>query len=112
MSLPTQTVIVQDPGTRTVRGAEVADWDPAKVTTRAYDNCTVYDAQTDEDIAARQAVMDAYHVLLPAGAIVHHTSRVVLENGGTYQVKGRPRERTSLSGALDHTAIYVERWEG
>ena len=105
------TVTVVDPGTRTVNGSKVADWaNPER--TEAYEYCWATPGATEEDLANRQADSDTYFIMFPPDAVVYHTSKVILPNGGEYQVQGRPKVVPSITGNLNHLAVHVERWTG
>lgn len=104
------TITVIDPGWRTVNGSKVADWaNPTR--TEAYEYCWASPGTTEEDLADRQADADRYYLLFPPEAVVLHTSKVILPTG-EYNVMGRPKQVPSITGNLDHLAVYVERWTG
>lgn len=104
-------VTVIDPGTRTVNGSKVSDWDnPAR--TETYPDCWATPGATEEDLANREADADSYFIMMPPEALIYHTSRVRLESGTTYEVVGRPKYVPSITGNLDHVAVYAKRWTG
>jgi hypothetical protein len=104
-------ITVIDPGWKTVNGSKVADWDnPTR--TETYEYCWATPGATEEDLSASDADKDTYFVMFPEDAIVPHTSKVVLANGGEYQVIGRPKRVPSITGNLNYVTAYVERWTG
>lgn len=105
------TVTVIDPGTRTVNGSKISDW-TNPVRTEPYEFCWATPGATEEDLANRQADADTYFIMMPPEAVIYHTSKVRLPSGAEYEVQGRPKYVPSITGNLDHIAVYVKRWTG
>lgn len=89
------------------RGNQVDDW--STPTTVAIPGCSVQPGVTSEDRLNRDTTLIAYTVIAPAGIDVLSTDRIVY-SGQTYEIDGEP-ERWE-TGILDHTTLYLKRWEG
>jgi hypothetical protein len=85
------TVVLTTPGTKTVHGSTVDDWDHPGVP-RIVKRCYAELSVTDEDLEHRDAD---------------------LAMGTVYDaVDGRGLDWHSYSGQLDHVTIPIKRWEG
>lgn len=107
-SFATQTVVRQRASTtEDVHGNQVPDWNsPTSVT---IGGCSVQPGATEEDLGGREAVAIRWTILAPAGVDVLATDRIVV-NGVPYSVDGEPARWGT--GVLDHTKIFLKRWEG
>lgn len=105
-----QTVTVTSPGTRTVRGSSLPDWDnPVSVT--VVGGCSVQPAGTSLDESGRWATMDGLTAYLPYTADVKAGDRVTFD-GLDYAIEGEPRKWASPTGAVAHIFLNLKRWEG
>lgn len=102
------TATVLRPGTRTVRGAAVADW--AAATSHEVPGCLVEQTSTSSDRDGRTAVAVDAVLYAPAGADVRAGDRVSLD--GEWSVEGEPASVKSPTGAVDHTEAVLKRWRG
>jgi hypothetical protein len=114
MSLPKfarrNTITIQDPGTRTVYGSEVVDWDNPGPPRTA--RGIAVPARTEETEDNRTSIRTGWDVYLEPGTVVHSSSKLTLPDGNDYGVVGDPAELRSPSGRLDHIYLYAERWTG
>lgn len=93
--------------TRDSHGNDSEDWsDPASL---LIPGCSVQPGVTSEDRQNRDTTLIAFTVIAPAGIDVLSTDRIVY-SGNTYEIDGEP-ERWE-TGILDHTNLYLKRWEG
>lgn len=95
------------------RGTLYPDWDNATET--AANRCLVTPLQGDELVAAgganRTGVEMLWKLFLPPGVSITAQDRVRFR-GVDYEVHGEPMRWPSPSRALDHTEVYLKRWEG
>lgn len=120
MSLPRalarHTLTIKSPGTKTVYGAEVDDWAPAKVTTRTIKWCVVESKGTDEDNNRRDTTSETFDVLIPASTdpeLRPPSSRDRIKHplaAGDFTVNGKAMPVVSSDGRLDHYFCNMKRW--
>lgn len=72
---------------------------------------SVQPSSTNERLDHRDAVYAVLRAFGPPGADVRPTDRVRLSDG-VYEVVGTPLRWSSPTGAVDHTELQLERWEG
>lgn len=89
-------------------GNEEFDWS-GDLDRLPIDGCSVQPGVTAEDAQHRDAALIAFTVWAPAGIDVESTDRVSL-SGTPFEIDGEP-ERWE-TGILDHTKLYLKRWEG
>lgn len=105
-----QSVTRIRPGTKTVRGASVPDWN--NTTTATIEGCSVQPASTSLSQDGRVlGLLDGLMAYLPAGSDVQAGDRI-LYNGQMYQINGDPRIWPSASGSMDNIQLNLERWSG
>lgn len=110
-SWASQSVTIIQPGTKTVRGATVPDWDnPIKTTTVG--KCSIQPASTSLSEDGRiLGVTDGMTAYLPEGTEVNAIDHVVYD-GNTYTINGEPRVWVSPTGHNNHIQLNLVRYEG
>lgn len=105
-----QSVTRIRPGTKTVRGSSVPDWDNSSTT--IITGCSIQPASTSVSQDGRVlGLLDGLTAFLPAGSDVMAGDRI-LYNGQTYKINGEPRIWLSATGSLDNIQLNLERWSG
>ncbi len=111
--LPTfmnKSVIVIKPGSKTVRGQTVPDWEHSTQST--IPNCSMQPASTTLSQDGRVlAVTDRFTCFMPANADVDAGDRISYK-GKTYTIEGDPRDWESASTRLDHLELNLIRYRG
>lgn len=111
--LPTfmnKSVIVIKPGSKTVRGQTVPDWEHSTQST--IPNCSMQPASTTLSQDGRVlAVTDRFTCFMPADADVDAGDRISYK-GKTYTIEGDPRDWESASTRLDHLELNLVRYRG
>lgn len=111
--LPTfmnKSVIVIKPGSKTVRGQTVPDWEHSTQST--IPNCSMQPASTTLSQDGRVlAVTDRFTCFMPANADVDAGDRISYK-GKTYTIEGDPRDWESASTRLDHLELDLVRYRG
>lgn len=111
--LPTfmnKSVIVIKPGSKTVRGQTVPDWEHSTQST--IPNCSMQPASTTLSQDGRVlAVTDRFTCFMPADADVDAGDRISYK-GKTYTIDGDPRDWESASTRLDHLELNLVRYRG
>lgn len=98
------------PGTKTVRGSDVPDWD--NVSTLVITGCSVQPASTLLSQDGRVlGIADSYTAYLPADADVMAGDRIQV-GSDIYTINGEPRVWLSATGGLDNIQLALERWSG
>lgn len=108
-SFASQEIVRIRPGTKTVRGSEVPDWD--KATELTIKGCSVQPASTSLSQDGRiLGISDGYTAYIPEGSDVAAGDRIKFA-GETYVINGEPRIWT---GAItrSHILLNLIRWEG
>ena len=103
---------ITEPGTRTVHGSVVPDWDPQKVTSRTIERCLV-EPRTTEDSPDPDTTADTWKVLIPGhqqpptplAKIVHPFST------SEYQIIGEVLTQPDTRGGIDHYFLALEKWK-
>lgn len=86
---------------------KIRDWDHA--VTHDVDWCSIQPGATQEILQGRDATLIEYTVFAPDGADILSTDRVQLD-GKPFSINGEViRWQT---GILDHTVVFLQRWEG
>ena len=113
MALPSwfrQSVTRVRPGTMTVRGSVVPDWDNVK--TASITGCSVQPSSTTLDQDGRiLGISESFTLYMPPTADVQKGDRIIYGDE-TYTVIGVPRPWVSASGGMDNKQVTLERWEG
>lgn len=98
------------PGTKTVRGSVVPDWD--HVTSKDITGCSVQPASTSLSEDGRVlGISDGMTAYVPKDADIIAGDRIVFD-GNTYTINGAPRRWPSATGGLDHLLLNLVRWSG
>lgn len=98
------------PGTKTVRGATVPDWDNA--TAKTIYHCHVQPSGTSLSQDGRiLGISDSLNLYMPSSADVQEGDRISY-GGETYTVMGVPRNWVSPAGNVTHKQVTLERWSG
>jgi len=104
-----QTVTRLRPGTKTIRGSEVPDWD--HVEPLEISGCSVQPAATDLSQDGRVlGILDGMTAYLPPGSDVKEGDRIEYD-GNVYTIDGVPRVWPS-AGNLAHVQCALRRWSG
>ena len=104
-----QTVTRLRPGTKTIRGSEVPDWD--HVESLEISGCSVQPAATDLSQDGRVlGIIDGMTAYLPPGSDVKEGDRIEYD-GNVYTIDGVPRVWPS-AGNLAHVQCSLRRWSG
>ena len=111
--LPTwarQTITRIRPGTKTLRGSAVPDWENAG--RLVIPGCSVQPAATALSQDGRVlGISESLTCYAPPGADVLAGDRIEFE-GGVYVINGEPKSWLSATGALDHIQMELKRWTG
>lgn len=105
-----QTITRVRPGTKTVRGSAVPDWDNADKLTIG--GCSVQPASTSLSQDGRVlGVSDGLTAYVPPTADIKAGDHI-LYNGSEYTITGDPLIWPSATGDLDHIQLNLMRWRG
>lgn len=111
--LPTffnKSVVVIKPGSKTVRGQTVPDWE--NTTQMTISNCSMQPASTSLSQDGRVlGITDRFTCYMPADAKVDAGDRIAYNNK-IYTIDGDPRDWESASGRLDHIELNLVRYRG
>ena len=113
MALPSwfrQSVTRVRPGTKTVRGSDVPDWENA--TTKVITGCSVQPSTTTLSQDGRVlGVSESFTLYMPADADVEEGDRIIY-NSKLFTVRGIPGGWVSPTGGLNNKQVTLERWDG
>ena len=105
-----QSITRVRPGTKTVRGADVPDWDNTE--DLVIEHCSVQPAATSLSQDGRVlGVSDGLTAYIPPNADVKAGDKIVY-NGNDYAINGEPLAWPSATGDLDHINLNLVRWVG
>lgn len=105
-----QSIIRIRPGTKTLRGSDVPDWDHAD--RLEVGNCSVQPASTTLSQDQRVlGISDGLTVYAPPMADVIEGDRIEYA-GSIYTINGKPLQWPSATGGLDHIQLNLMRWRG
>lgn len=111
--LPTffnKSVVVIKPGSKTVRGQTVPDWDNSTQITIS--NCSMQPASTTLSQDGRVlGITDRFTCYMPANSKVDAGDRIAYKEK-VYTIDGDPRDWESPSGRLDHIELNLVRYRG
>jgi hypothetical protein len=86
---------------------QVRDWSTA--VTHDIDWCSIQPGATSEFLQGRDESVISYTVFAPDGADILSSDRVLID-GNPFSINGEIiRWQT---GILDHTVVFLQRWEG
>lgn len=106
----TQTIKRLRPGTKTVRGSVIPDWDNADEL--QIGGCSVQPASTSLSEDGRVlGITDGWTAYLPEAADVMAGDHIVF-NGDTYEINGEPRTWQSPTGHNNHVMLNLRRFAG
>ena len=105
-----QTITRIRPGTRTVRGSEIRDWDdPDEL---EISGCSMQPAGNSLSQDGRVlGVFDGYTCYAPVNADIQAGDRIRF-NGQVFEINGEPNLWTSATGNLDNMLLNLVRWSG
>lgn len=109
-----ETLLLVVPELVESRGSVVPDWSRPPAHLVELEGCVVEPLSAEERGANREAVQGALEARVPRIVDVPAFARVrrPLAGGRDFEVIGEPRHFRSPTGALDHTALLLKRWEG
>lgn len=106
-----QVIVRIRPGTKTLRGSEVYDWDESKVDKLTITGCSIQPATTSLSMDGRVlGINEQWTAYLPEGSDVKAGDRIEFE-GKTYVINGDPKEWTAPA-RLSNIQLNLTRWEG
>ena len=106
-----QSITRVRPGTKTVRGSVVPDWDSAKVSELTITGCSIQPASTSLSLDGRVlGISDGLTVYCPEGSDVQAGDHIEFE-GETYAINGEPRKWAGPS-RTSHIQLNLVRREG
>lgn len=106
-----QEIVRIRPGTKTVRGSVIPDWDPSKVDRLKITGCSVQPATTSLSQDGRVlGINEQWTAYLPEGSDVKAGDRIEFE-GKTYTINGDPKEWTAPF-TRSNIQLNLTRWEG
>lgn len=110
-SFCTESVTVLRPGTKTLRGTEVPDWDNAERIT--VNGCSLQPASssTRDGEARVNATNVSARLFLPPGSDIARGDRVEAR-GCVWRVSGVPLEHRSPTGRVSHIVCDLDVHEG
>lgn len=105
---------VVEPATVDDYGRTVPDYDAPPVSVTPYTGVVQPLSAEERAIAGRTATAGQLEALIPAVVDLPAFARVRVPSrpGRLFEVVGEPRVFQSPTGALDHTALSLKRWEG
>lgn len=110
-SFCTQEITRIRPGTKTVRGSVIPDWDETKVDKLKITGCSVQPATTSLSQDGRVlGINEQWTAYLPEGSDVKAGDRILFE-GKTYTINGDPKEWTAPF-TRSNIQLNLTRWEG
>lgn len=99
------------PGTKTIRGSEVPDWSPDKVSELKITGCSVQPASTSLSQDGRVlGIAEGWTAYIPEGSDVLAGDRIKFD-GDTYEINGEPKKWTGAF-TRSHIQLNLVRWEG
>jgi len=111
-SWATQTITRIRPGTKTVRGSEIRDWDSTNVSEKDITGCSMQPAGNTLSQDGRVlGVFDGYTCYAPIDADIQAGDRIKF-NGQVYEINGEPNLWTSATGNLNNMLLNLVRWSG
>lgn len=110
LSFWTQTIKRIRPGSKSVRGSHISDWD--NTTELVIPGCSVQPASTSLSQDGRiQGITDGLTCYIPPTADIQGGDRVEYA-GNMYAINGDPLRWTSPSGRISHIQLNLVRWRG
>lgn len=99
------------PGTKTLRGSEIPDWSPDKVSELKITGCSVQPASTSLSQDGRVlGIAEGWTAYIPEGSDVLAGDRIKFD-GDTYEINGEPKKWTGAF-TRSHIQLNLVRWEG
>lgn len=111
-ALANQSIQIARPATKTVHGAEVADWsvDPVEVVTVR--GCSVQSAGGSEDRNHRDQLGGAIHLFAPPQTSIGPLDRVWLPDYPNLYWRSATEPQVWAPGFLNHVQFSLVVWEG
>lgn len=111
LSFCNQSIKIIRPGTKTVRGSEIPDWNEASEPVTV-NNCSVQPAATTLSEDGRVlGLSDGLTVFVPSGTDVKAGDHIEVD-GETYEINGVPRNWTSPTGRVSNIQLNLKRYSG
>ena len=111
LSFCNQSIKIIRPGTKTVRGSEIPDWDEASEPVTV-NNCSVQPAATTLSEDGRVlGLSDGLTVYVPSGTDVKAGDHIEVD-GETYEINGVPRDWASPTGRVSNIQLNLKRYSG
>lgn len=110
LSFQRESLLRQRPQYVTDHGAQVADWS-LPTSDASIAGWSVQPGTSAEDRVNRDGALIQWTCFGPAGADVQADDRIVYD-GKQYAIDGEPSAWKSPTGSLNHTVLYLKRWEG
>ena len=105
-----ETVTRIRPGTKTLRGSAVPDWENAEEI--EIPGCSVQPAATSLSQDGRVlGITESWTLYAPPDADIRAGDRIVFD-GDTFAINGIPKRWRSATGSLDHIQAELKRWQG
>lgn len=105
-----QTITRIRPGTKSVRGSDIRDWDNASEL--EISGCSMQPAGNALSQDGRVlGVFDGYTCYCPVNADIQAGDRIRFE-GQTFEINGEPNKWTSATGNLNNMLLNLVRWSG
>ena len=110
-SFASQEITRIRPGTKTLRGSEVPDWSPEKVSELKIGGCSVQPASTSLSQDGRVlGISEGWTAYVPEGSDIKAGDHIVFD-GETYAINGEPKKWTGAF-TRSHIQLNLIRWEG
>ena len=111
LSFCNQSIKIIRPGTKTVRGSEIPDWDEASEPVTV-NNCSVQPVATALSEDGRVlGLSDGLTVYVPSGTDVKAGDHIEVD-GETYEINGVPRDWASPTGRVSNIQLNLKRYSG
>lgn len=112
LSLCNQSITRIRPGTKTVRGSVIPDWEHPSGDPLTISGCSIQPATTSLSEDGRVlGISDGMTVYVPSGADVEAGDHIVIDNE-TYEINGEPRKWTSPTGNVSNIQLNLKRYSG
>lgn len=109
-SFCTQRIIRERAPFKTVRGAQVRDWDSDDIDVLEITRCSVQDEGSTRSWRRSQNVEKGDHLFAPPNADIQLGDRITFE-GKRYEIDGEPAVWPYPSGVASKQA-HLKRWKG
>lgn len=111
VSFCNQSIKIIRPGTKTIRGSEVPDWENAE-TPVVVGGCSIQPAATTLSEDGRVlGLSDGLTVYVPSGTDVKAGDHIEAD-GEIYEINGSPRNWVSPTGRVSNIQLNLKRYSG